>query len=70
METMILKTFATSMRAASLLDDLTAVKLAASLVQPKWTNKRLPPPKVEVWIKTSDEVAAKVVLDKFDATTR
>jgi len=58
-------TFATSMRAASLIEDLAAVGIKATSAQPKWTNKKLPPPRVEVRVATADTEAAKVVVEQF-----
>lgn len=40
--------FATAIRAHSLLDYLTRAQVPAQVYQPRWTNRRLPPPKFEV----------------------
>ena len=58
-------TFAISMRAASLIEDLAAAGIKAVMAQPKWINKKLPPPRVEVWVAAKDADAAKVVVEQF-----
>lgn len=60
-------TFATGMRAASLREDLTAAGIASIAVQPKWTNKRLPPPRVEVKVAAIDAARAKEVFKAFNS---
>ena len=40
----VLARFVTTMRAASLVEDLNGVGVEACTVQPKWTNRKLPPP--------------------------
>jgi len=64
-KTYTLAKFATSMRAASLMEDLTAAGIDASLNRPKWTDKKLPPPMVMVMIDVKDLDAARVVYDAF-----
>jgi len=49
-----LKRFATSLRASSLIDDLRTVGIEAHTVQAKWTNKKLPPPRIEVVVSAAD----------------
>jgi len=51
---MILATFRTSMRAASLMEDLAAAGIKTTLEKPKWRIKRLPPPPFEVVISEAD----------------
>lgn len=53
----VLKRFATSLRASSLIDDLRLVGIRASAVQSKWTNKKLPPPRIEVVVSAADAEA-------------
>ncbi len=60
-------TFATGMRAASLREDLAAAGISSIAVQPKWTNKRLPPPRVEVKVAAIDAARAKEVLKAFNS---
>lgn len=62
-----LATFATGMRAASLIEDLGKAGIGATQFQPKWKNKRLPPPRIEVQIAEADAEAAAVVLAAFNA---
>lgn len=59
--------FATAMRASSLLEDLEAAGIGAVSVAPKWTNKKMPPPKAEVKIKPADIEAAGIVLAAFNS---
>ena len=59
--------FATGMRAASLAEDLLNAGIKATVVQAKWTNKRLPPPRIEVCVAESDLEAAAVVLREFNS---
>lgn len=66
MNTKTIATFATGMRAASLLEDLRKTGIAASTVQAKWTNKKLPPPRIEVRVAEADVDAAKAVLAEFN----
>ena len=61
----IIAKFATSMRAASLAEDLVKAGIKATIAQAKWTNKRLPPPRIEVSVDESDLEAAAVVLREF-----
>lgn len=63
---MKLASFATSMRAHSLAEALRAVNIACNVDQPKWTNKRLPPPKVEVHVTEADSAKAQAVLVEFN----
>lgn len=63
---MTLASFATSMRATSLAEDLNTARIAAEIVKPKWINKRLPPPRVEVRIDEADADRAKPVLAAFN----
>ena len=65
MEQIKLATFATGMRAASLIEDLAKAGIAANAVQPKWTNKKLPPPRVEILVTGTDFAAASSVLEAF-----
>lgn len=44
------KSFATRLRAASLAEYLLKNGIPCSVSQAKWTNKRLPPPRVEVFV--------------------
>ncbi len=53
-----IKKFATTMRAASLVEDLAEAGIKATYTQPKWTNKRLPPPMAEVQVAEADKQAA------------
>lgn len=50
----VLARFVTTMRAASLVQDLSGVGVEACTVQPKWTNRTLPPPPVEVMVASAD----------------
>lgn len=62
-----LASFVTGMRAASLVEDLEKAGIKSQTFTPKWTNKKLPPPKVAVVVHSSDLKAAKVVLAKFNS---
>jgi hypothetical protein len=57
--------FATGMRAASLVEDLAKAGIKAEKTQAKWTNKRLPPPRIEVSVEEKDQEAALAVLKTF-----
>lgn len=63
--TYTVSTFATGMRAASLIEDLTKAGIKAIAIQPKWTNKRLPPPRIEVKVAESDVPTAAKILAEF-----
>lgn len=65
MENVKLATFVTGMRASSLVEALAVAGIKASAVQPKWTNKKLPPPKIEVLVQDSDLETAKAVYAGF-----
>lgn len=65
MQTQLLASFATRMRAESLFEDLCKAGIQATIVQPKWTNKRLPPPKVEVLVSEADYERALEVYKAF-----
>ena len=58
--------FATSLRASSAIDALVAANINAEMVSPKWTNKRLPPPKHQVVVSSENAVAAKERLIRKD----
>lgn len=60
-------TFATGMRAASLREDLAKAGISSIAIQPKWTNKRLPPPRVEVKVAAIDAERAKEVFKTFNS---
>jgi hypothetical protein len=60
-------TFATGMRAASLREELAKAGISSIAVQPKWTNKRLPPPRMEVKVAAIDAARAKEVVTQFNA---
>lgn len=62
----VLAKFATTLRADSLLEDLDKAGIGASFLRPRWTEKRLPPPMVEVSVKDDDYDAAKQVLEAFN----
>ena len=62
--------YALSLKAANLIEDLEKAGIGARYIQPKWTNKKLPPPKVEVQVKESDVAAAMIVLKEFEAKRR
>lgn len=48
-------TFATMLRASSLCDDLmTECNILAFVERPKWSNKKLPPPNVQVQVNEMD----------------
>ena len=64
---MIVARFATSLRAASLAEELANAGIPASISQPRWTNKRLPPPKFEVEVAAADADRANAVLADFNA---
>jgi hypothetical protein len=53
---------ATGMRAAGLLDSLIAAGIYSRMEHPKWRDKRLPPPRVQVWVAAEQVVRAKEVL--------
>lgn len=59
-------TFVTGLRAASLVEDLKKAGIAATTVQPKWTNKRLPPPRIAVMVAPADADGAATVLAEFN----
>ncbi len=59
--------FATGMRAASLVDALRAAGIVAVATQPKWTNKRFPPPRIAVTVASADFDRAGAVLAEFNA---
>ncbi len=61
-----LKSFATGMRAFSLCTDLQDVGISAQIFKPKYVNKRLPPPKVEVQVDEAQWALAIQVLDTFN----
>jgi len=63
--TATLESFATGMRAASLVHDLAKEGIMADTFQAKWTNKRLPPPRIEVRIDPADMEKAEGVLAFF-----
>jgi hypothetical protein len=46
--TMLLTTCITALRAARLCEVLTEAGIKANYLVPKWTNKRLPPPRIEI----------------------
>ena len=64
MEQITVAKFALAMRADSLVEALDAVDIVADSIQPRWTNKRLPPPCVEVRVKASDVAAARVIVER------
>lgn len=64
--THVIATFATGMRAASLVEHLAGKGIAAHAVHPKWTNKRLPPPRIEVLVAPEDVDAAKAAVIEFN----
>ena len=64
--TKTIATFATGMRAASLIEDLAKAGIEATKFQPKWTNKRLPPPRIEVKVAEADAAAASQVVAEFN----
>jgi len=66
-ELQTIATFVTGMRAASLIEDLGKAGIIGQTFQPKWTNKRLPPPRIEVKVAESDVEAANVVFAAFKA---
>ena len=70
--TVILKQFATGLAAASLVSDLAAAGIVKGVTtsQEKWTNKRLPPPKIAVNVLAEDFEAGKAVLAARDAVLR
>jgi hypothetical protein len=55
------------MRAASLIEDLGKAGIGATQSQAKWTNKRLPPPRIEIRVAEADAEAAAKVLAVFNA---
>lgn len=63
---MILATFATVMRAIDLSEDLHEAGILSEVTRPKWKNKRLPPPNVEVTVADADIEAARAVLARFN----
>ncbi len=60
-----LATFATTLRASSLLEDLRKAGISATAERPKWVNKRRPPPNVIVSVEESDFERASEVLKGF-----
>lgn len=58
--------FATGLRAASFTEALADRLIESSTVQPRWTNKRLPPPRIQVLVAETDVEAAKAVLAAFN----
>lgn len=57
----IVMKFALSLRANSLVDHLKANSIESTVTRPKWTNKRLPPPKIEVTVDDEDYPEAKAL---------
>jgi hypothetical protein len=57
--------FATSLRASSLAEALYAAGIHSQTTTPKWVNKRLPPPKIEVAVDATDLERAKAILVSF-----
>lgn len=70
MEHVTIAKFATGMRAASLVEDLQKAGISATKIQAKWTNKRLPPPRIEVQVAASDVEAAQAVVKQFNGEGR
>lgn len=68
-----LKTFATGLRAASLVDDLKVAGINAAVLRnqaqlslTRWTNKRLPPPNVIVSVADVDFEKASQFLKEWE----
>lgn len=65
MEQITVAKFALAIRAESLVEELDRADIVAESFQPRWTNKRLPPPSVEVRVSTKDRDAALTIVEAF-----
>lgn len=59
--------FATELRASSFLEALDKAGIPAISRTPRWSNKRLPPPRTEVLVKEADAAKAEEVFAAFQA---